>query len=122
MRRKVLPLVAVFIFPLIAEAQEGRPVIRFSPFYTQGVGIEETRFIESLIQSYLSNSGEVINYFDNSQPSSPDEGLFPGSWTKAPDYVVSGSIYQDRDNRIFTLEIHNTRTGETSRTTTVHKT
>jgi len=123
MKTKLLPLVAMFFFSVFAEAQEARPIIRFSPLYTQGIGIEETRFIESLIQSYLSNSGEVVNYFDNTQSSLPgDNGLFADSWTKSPDYVVSGSIYLERDNRVFTLEIHNTHTGETYRTTTVHKT
>ena len=126
MKNKVFTLGVVFFFPLfIAWAQETRPIIRFSPFYTQGIGIEETRFIESLIQSYLSNMGEVVNYFDNSPPSSSHagSGMFSSdAWTKAPDYVISGSIYLERDNRIFTLEIHNTHTGETSRTTSVHKT
>ena len=114
-----MPLVAVFFFPLFAGAQEAKPVIRFSPFYTQGIGIEETRFIESLIQSYLSDVGQVVNYFDNTPPLGTTSA---GAWAKAPDYVLSGSIYLERDNRIFTLEIHNTRTKETSRSTTVHKT
>ena len=122
MRKKVLFLAAVFLFPFFAGAQESRPVIRFSPFYTQGIGIEETRFIESLIQSYLSDVGELVNFFDSIPPESLSDGLFPNSLLKAPDYVLSGSIYLDRDYRIFTLEIHNTHTKETTRTTTVHKT
>ena len=118
MRKKVLPLVAAFFFPLLASAQEAKPIIRFSPFYTQGISIEETRFIESLIQSYLSDMGEVISFFGES----PSIGSLQDSWTRAPDYVLSGSIYLERDNRVFTLEIHNTVTRETSRTTTTHKT
>jgi len=118
MWKKVLPLVAAVFFPLFAGAQEARPVIRFSPFYTQGIGIEETRFIESLIQSYLSDVGELVNFFDNT----PIGSSSIEAWTKTPDYVLSGSIYLERDNRIFTLEIHNTHTKETSRTTSVHKT
>jgi len=115
MWKKLLPWAAVFFFPFIVAAQEAKPIIRFSPLYTQNIGIEETRFIESLIQSYLSDVGDVVNFFDNDMPSS-------ASWTKTPDYVISGSIYLDRDSRIFTLEIHNTLTRETTRTTTVHKT
>ena len=123
MWKKLLPLVAAVFFPLFAGAQEAKPVIRFSPFFTQGIGIEETRFIESLIQSYLSDVGEVIDFFNPMPPSSASEGgFFPASIAKAPDYVLSGSIYQERDNRIFTLEIHNTVTKETSRSTTTHKT
>ena len=124
MWKKFLPLLAVFFFPLLAGAQESRPVIRFSPFYTQGIGIEETRFIESLFQSYLSDLGEVINFFDNtaSPESFSEGGVFPDSWTKSPDYVLSGSIYLERDSRVLTLEIHNTLTRETIRSTTTHKT
>ena len=124
MQKKVLALIAAFIIPTLAGAQEAKPVIRFSPFYTNGIGIEETRFIESLIQSYLTDVGDVVNYFDNSLPSniSSNGRAFPDAWLKAPDYVVSGSIYLDKDSRIFTLEIHNTNTGDTSRSTTIHKT
>jgi len=123
MRKKILPLVAALFFPLIAGAQEARPVIRFSPFYTQGIGIEETRFIESLIQSYLSDVGEVINYFSDTTPSTSfSEEFFSDSLTQIPDYVISGSIYLERDSRVFTLEIYNARADVTSRTTSVHKT
>lgn len=124
MQKKIFALIAALIIPCLAGAQEAKPVIRFSPFYTQGIGIEETRFIESLIQSYLSDVGDVVNYFDNTLPSASfsNNGAFPEAWLKTPDYVVSGSIYQDRDSRVFTLEVHNTRTGDTSRSTTIHKT
>ena len=122
MRKKILPLVAAFFFPLLIIPQESKPVIRFSPFYTQGIGIEETHFVETLIQSYLSEMGELVIVFDNTPLSSPSGNSLTDSWTRAPDFVVSGSIYLDRDSRIFTLEIHNTQTRETSRTTTVHKT
>ena len=123
-KRLVIALSIIIAISSFSGAQEAKPVIRFSPLYTQGIGIEETRFIETLIQSYLSDAGEVINFFDNSipSPSFSSGGTFPDSWTKTPDFVVSGSIYLDRDSRIFTLEIHNTSTGDTSRSTTVHKT
>ena len=123
MRKKILPLVAALLFPLIAGAEETKPIIRFSPFFTQGVGIEETRFIESLIQSYLSDVGEVINFFSDSAPaSSISGGVFPDSLNKTPDYVISGSIYLEKDNRVFTLEIFDTRKDITTRTTSSHKT
>ena len=129
MRKKVLPLVALIFFSFFAQAQEVRPIIRFSPFYTQNISIEESRFIESLVISYLSDVGEVVNFFENTPPSlslsGPDEILgnsYLDSWTKTPDYVLSGSIYLERDTRIFTLEIYNTSTAETSRSTSQHKT
>ena len=124
MRIKYLPLAVLFFLPFLAGAQETKPIIRFSPLYTQNINIEETRFIESLIQSYLSDVGNVVNYFEDNPQSSTFEtgGALPDTWKKTPDYVISGSIYLERDSRIFTLEIHNTLTKETTRTTTVHKT
>jgi len=124
MWKRIIPLAAVIFIPFFIAAQESKPIIRFSPLYTQNIGIEETRFIESLIQSYLSDVGEVVNFFDSDMQSSsvsPSQPL-PDSWTKSPDFVISGSIYLDRGNRVFTLEIHNTKTRETTRTTTIHKT
>jgi len=128
MRKKGLLLAILFFFSFTIQAQEPgrRPIIRYSPFYTSNISIEESRFIESLILSYLSDEGEVINFFDNMLlPSFSDGQDFQGSfdsWTKTPDYVLSGSIYLERDTRIFTLEIHNTSTAETTRSTSTHKT
>jgi hypothetical protein len=120
MKKSLLLMVTLLFYPLFSGAEEIKPLIRFSPFYTKGIGFEEIRFVESLIQSYLSDFGEVVNYFgDDSEGSG---GVFPDSWTRAPDYVLTGSIYLERDTRIFTLEIHNTQTGDTSRFTSTHKT
>jgi hypothetical protein len=115
MKKRLLLVLLALFFVFLAGAQETKPVIRFSPLYTKGIGFEETRFIESLIQSYLSDFGEVVNLL---------EGSFAGfdSLTRTPDYVLSGSVYLERDFRIFTLEIHNTQTGETSSATSTHKT
>ncbi|MDR1565748.1 MAG: hypothetical protein LBS48_00505 [Treponema sp.] len=123
MKKRLVPLLTAFFFPFLVHSQEAKPVIRFSPFYTKGIGIEEIRFVESLVQSYLSDFGDVVNYFDNSLPPAGSENSsLPASWTRAPDYVASGSIYMEPDGRIFTLEIHNTLTGETVSSTTVHRT
>jgi hypothetical protein len=123
MRKGILAFFAAVIFPFLAYSQESRPVIRFSPFFTKGIGIEETRFIESLIQSYLTDFGEVVNFFDSSPGQDfSGPGTLPDSWTKAPDYVLSGSIYLEPGGRIFTLEVHSTASGETLSSTTVHRT
>ncbi|MDR2618762.1 MAG: hypothetical protein LBC62_07820 [Treponema sp.] len=121
MKKRLAPLLTAFFFPFLMYSQEAKPVIRFSPFYTKGIGIEEIRFVESLVQSYLSDFGEVVNYFDNSLPPA-GSGDLPAAWTRAPDYVASGSIYLETDGRIFTLEIHDTMTGKTVSSTTVHRT
>jgi hypothetical protein len=122
MKKSLLVIASLFFFPFFSGAQEARPLIRFSPFYTKGISFEEVRFVESLIQSYLSDFGEVVNYFGDVSGGSVQSGAFPDSWTRAPDYVLTGSIYLERDSRVFTLEIHNTQTGETSRFTSTHKT
>jgi hypothetical protein len=120
MKKSLLFMVSLLFYPFFSGAQEAKPLIRFSPFYTNGISLEEIRFVESLIQSYLADFGEVVNHFDDVSGGSGE--LFPGSLTKVPDYVLTGSIYLENDARIFTLEIHNTQTGETSRFTSTHKT
>jgi len=126
MYKKFTLLLALFaIFSLILTwAQETRPVIRFTPFVSQGISNEETRFIESLIQSYVSDAGELIFSYDNIPPDAYllGGGLLLGSWNRTPDYILSGSIYLEHKTRIFTLEIRNTHTNEITKTTTEHKT
>ena len=122
MLKKPLTLSALLLICLLAEAQEARPIIRFTPFDCRGIGSEETRFIESLIQSYISDVGELVYYPDNMRPETyaSVDGLF--GWNRSPDYVLSGSIRLDGKTRIFTLEIRNTRTNEIVSSTTAHKT
>jgi hypothetical protein len=123
MKKRLLPFLGVFFLPVLMAAQESNALIRFSPFYTKGIGIEETRFIESLVQSYLGDFGDVINYFDSELPSGGTEGgSLPAAWTKAPDFVFTGSIYLEPEGRVLLLEIHNTLTRETTRSATTHRT
>jgi hypothetical protein len=119
MKKTFFFMAMMFLFCTFSGAEESKPLIRFSPFYTKGIGFEEIRFVESLIQSYLSDFGELVNFFGDASGGS---GGFPDSWTRAPDYVLTGSIYLERDDRVFTLEIHNTQTGDTVRFTSIHKT
>ena len=122
MPKRCLALSALFLICLFASAQEARPVIRFTPFVCKGIGSEEIRFIESLIQSYISDVGELVYYPDNVRPeaSLSVDGLF--GWYRSPDFVLSGSIILEGRTRIFTLEILNTRTNEIASSTTAHKT
>jgi len=123
MLKKITLLFVLFAIFSLTWAQEARPVIRFTPFISQ-VSIEETRFIESLIQSYISDAGELIFSYDDIPPDAylSGGGFLSGSWNKTPDYILSGSIYLERKTRIFTLEIRNTHTDEITKTTTEHKT
>ncbi|MDR2103892.1 MAG: hypothetical protein LBP42_07310 [Treponema sp.] len=117
-----IPLLALILFPILAGAQGTKPVIRFMPFISENIGYEEVRLIETLIQSYLSDFGEVVTFFALSP-----ENIIPSSsqdfdlLTKVPDYIFSGSIRSDRETRIFSLELLTTGTGETVSYVSVHK-
>ncbi|GHV61050.1 hypothetical protein AGMMS49587_04170 [Spirochaetia bacterium] len=84
-------IMVFFSFPL--SAQNTKPLIRLMPLFVQGIGAEESRLIESLVRSYLSDFGEVENHIDVS------------SEARLPDYIFTGSIYLERDSLIFMLEI-----------------
>jgi hypothetical protein len=121
-RRPVL-LLASFLLPCLLIAQTGKPVIKFTPLQAEGIGVEESRLVETLIRSYLADIGEVISYFDavmEEDPFAASAGI-PDSWPRAPDYVFSGSIALDQDGRIFSLRLHNTGTGETGSFTAVYR-
>ncbi|GHU98977.1 hypothetical protein FACS189483_07680 [Spirochaetia bacterium] len=96
-------------------AQADKPVVIVSPFTIEGIGAEEARIIETLIQSYITALGDVVNY----QIVLPAGQEAAGS---IPDYTFSGSITLDQDSRILMLEIGNTRTGETVSYTSTHRT
>jgi hypothetical protein len=117
MRKGLLFLAAVVLVGTASlSAQTKKPVIKMLPFFSQGIGLEETHLIESLVQSYLSDFGEVINYFDTSLLSDPFAEIEDNfdSWTKIPDYTFSGSITVRPDNLVFKLDIGKTASGETS--------
>jgi hypothetical protein len=101
------------------EADDNKPIIQLMPFTSQGIGSEEARFIEALIQSYITDIGEVVLYLDTS--SSAFSPLMEMEYARSPDYVLSGSINIDQDNRVLALEIQKTQTGETSQYISVHK-
>lgn len=95
-----------------AFAQENKPVIKFKPLFIEGIGSEESRFLESLIQSYLSDIGVVIDYIDSD---------YSGESGAAPDYTISGSIHVERDGPVFLLEISDARTGDIHSITSAYR-
>ncbi|GHV38146.1 hypothetical protein AGMMS49546_07950 [Spirochaetia bacterium] len=125
MRKGLFILILVMVFfssPL--SAQNSKPLIRMMPLFVQGIGAEEERLIESLIQSYLSDFGEVISY----TPGAAVEREFVAAAnipaepeTRYPDYIFAGSIYLERDNFIFLLEIGTAATGESKSFTMTSK-
>jgi hypothetical protein len=123
MKRYVLILMlGLILFPAFMDADDNKPVIKFMPFTSQGIGSEEARFIEALIQSYITDIGDVILFLDTSDSDSDLSPLLEMDYVRSPDYILSGSINIDQDNRILALEIQKTETGETSQYISVHKT
>jgi hypothetical protein len=104
-------------------AQTRKPLIELNSLNAEGLGEEETRLLGHLIRSYLSDFGEVTGYFNDSLQGASRaagsrfidppraSGMASG---QAPDYILSGSVYLERDKIKFILEIHNTRTQDTS--------
>ncbi|MDR1898561.1 MAG: hypothetical protein LBQ55_00975, partial [Treponema sp.] len=123
-RRPALLLASVLLSGLLI-AQTNKPVIKFTSFQIEGIDIEESRLMETLIQSYLSDIGEVIDYFDvtmgETDPFSTSVNALD-AWSGVPDYILSGRISLDHNDRVFALHLHNTRTGETGSFTAVYRT
>jgi hypothetical protein len=107
---------ALTIWSFSVRAEEHKPVIRLMPFFIEGMGQEESRLIEALIQSYLTDMGEVVLHSDS--PAVP-QGM---ALSRRPDYILSGSITLDQESRILMMEIIKTDTGETSYYSSIHKT
>jgi hypothetical protein len=118
MRRFVL----IFIFfgvssgGLRLEAQGSRPVVHIMPFSSQGVGDEEARTIETLIQSYLLDLGD--NFIDFEVPGAPPARM-PGG---EPDFVISGNLTLEGENRVLTITLANTHNGQALHFTSTHRT
>jgi hypothetical protein len=125
MKKPLAFILCAVLLPSMLKPEDNKPVIKLNPLFIEGIGIEESRLIESLIQSYLSDIGEVIHYLDGHLAPDAFRGAGDGilePWSRIPDYTVTGAIHLDRDNRIFSLELHNAKTGETHSFTSIYKT
>ena len=103
-----------------AGAEEVKPLIKFNPFFTEGISLEESRLIENLVQSYLSDRGMLISYFTGEQPEEVVSGQNDRR-TPLPDYTINGNISLEPDGPFFQLEIVNTRTGEVHTVSSMYK-
>jgi hypothetical protein len=108
MRKSVFAFLLCSLSFFRMDAQEAKPLILLNDFSTQGISSEESRLIQALFASYLSEMGELIN--DNE-----------GAATHPPDYSVNATIRPEQDGYIFMVEITNVRTGETHSESSVHK-
>lgn len=114
MRRRILTGFAVFFIPLCAGAQSDRPGIRFDALMAEGISSNEKKLIESLILSYLQDFGELVSFPADSNDENESETPFI-------DFVISGSIYLERESRIFMLQIDRLSTGEKNSFTSVYR-
>jgi hypothetical protein len=125
MKRMIL---SFFLVSMLCFTQSGadeiNPVIEFMPFVIEGLGPEEARFISALIQSYAASVGEVVRRHDPyaEEAEDPDISVLAADAARKPDFILSGSITVDQDNRILSLQVVKTDTGETVHHTSVHKT
>ncbi|QQO07972.1 TP0183 family DNA metabolism protein [Breznakiella homolactica] len=106
-------------------AQEQKPVIWVMPFSIQGIGEDEARIIEALIQSYIIDLGAMNIDFEAILTTPPQTDEEAGSTPAAgedPDYILSGSIKVDGDNRVLIIEVVNIKTGEMVNFSSNHKT
>jgi hypothetical protein len=120
MRKKYLYLGIFFIFlPSLLYSQDHKPLIGIMPFTTQGIRTDEAGIIESLIRSYMGELGNEVVRLDPgfSFDASYDSGLF-----RLPEYIFSGNISLEGENRILVLEIQKQTTGERVLYTSTHKT
>jgi hypothetical protein len=85
-------------------AEDGKPLIQLIPFAIEGLGPEEARFLSTLIQSYVTDIGEL-------EPEA-----------QGPDFILSGNITAEQDSRVLALKIIKSDTGETAYHTSFHKT
>jgi hypothetical protein len=119
-KRLFVLILSVFVFPFLP-AQSNKPVIHVMPFAMEGIGTDEARLFESLVQSYLSDIGDVENIEAALQTVSPDTLKAADSPVKAPDFTLTGSVFLEQDSRIFKFDIFNTLTGETKSFTMISK-
>lgn len=110
-----------FIICLVAvsphiKAQEAKSVVQLMPFSIQGLGSDEAKLLEALIQSYIVDLGDSTNYETVTE--------IPDSQTEIsnPDYIITGSISRVADERVLKLELVNTQTGDVMQFTSNHKT
>ena len=124
-KRGAFVLLLGFLACAAAAAQETRPVIQLNPFFIEGVGVEESRLIVSLVQSYLSDIGVLVNFGSPTRGGVP-AGTIPeessgGGGSRPPDYTINGTIRLEHDSLVFYLEIMNAKTAERHSFNSVYK-
>jgi hypothetical protein len=109
-----------FLFSILCSfclgAQDAKPIIQFVPFTIEGLGQEEARFVSALIQSYVNDIGDVVQYYGITLEN-PDADM-----PQTPDFTLSGSITLDQRNLVLALILIKNKAGESVYHTSTHKT
>ena len=114
LKRAAFLVLMVFITHA-ARGQESKPLIQLNPFSIEGIGTEESRLIASLVQSYLSDIGNVVgNALNGSRQERPQSA-------PSADFTISGTIRIEPDGHVFVVEITNTRTEESYSVRSIYK-
>ncbi len=116
MRKCVFFIVCLIAFSPHIKAQERKVVVQLMPFSIQGLGSDEAKILEALIQSYIIDLGNSVNY-----ETITDDANFQAE-SQNPDYIITGSIARVGDERVLKLDLVNTQTGEVEHFTSNHKT
>jgi len=114
-RSRSVFLLSLILVVHIAGGQETKPLFQLNPFSSEGIGSEESRLIVSLVQSYLSDFGQVVGNTAHESPANVKPDSYP------VDYTISGTIRIERDGHIFRLEITKVKTGETFAVSSTYK-
>lgn len=110
-------------------AQDARPIVAVLPFETAGTSQEETRTIEGLVQSYVSELQDfrLISTADRDRVLSEQEvsaalgdSAKIGSLLSA-NFLLAGSIGAIGDDRVLTIEVIKVSSGEKKSASSVHR-
>jgi hypothetical protein len=91
-------------------ADEWKAVVLVHPLERENIEIEESSFIESLLYSYISGMSDIEVLLEEDTQSE----------NKA-DYELFGSLNNDGDSTIITLNVKNVTSGEITAYTSAHK-
>lgn len=109
----------IFFLASFLAADNEKPFVLVSPLVIEGLSADEARIIETLIYSYINNLGETLTPADSMRGIDVNPAPRDG---QTPDYTFSGSVTQNEDSLILTLEIGGIGTGERASFTSVYKT
>ncbi|MDR2070093.1 MAG: hypothetical protein LBP81_01560 [Treponema sp.] len=118
-KRNFLTGVLVFLFVSSLAADNEKPLILVSPLVIEGLSADEARIIETLIYSYINNLGETLIPGESLNGIGFTPSLQDG---RIPDYTFSGSVTQNNDGLILTLEIRGSAAGERASLSSFYKT